>query len=114
MHVQEHVSQGSEHDCTRTCRLCPIPVVSCRLCVSPLCQMGNAALQTAGHPTLYTVRKLEDWVSNSIYRWRLRQVTHMCTCRLHCFSNTARPSGEGHLALHIYATAAALSIASEA
>ena len=91
----------------------PVPPV-CRLCVYPLSQMGNAALQTAGHPTLYTVRKLEDWVSNSIYRWRLRQVTHMCTCRLHCFSNTARPSGEGHLALHIYATAAALPIASEA
>eukprot|EP01052_Picozoa_sp_SAG31_P057189 SAG31_NODE_16787_length_696_cov_0.757119_1_plen_97_part_10 len=33
----------------------------------------NAAFVQQGLPPVYTVRKLEDWVSNSIYRWRVSQ-----------------------------------------
>lgn len=35
--------------------------------------MVNAGFVERGWQPLYTVRKLEDWVSNSIYRWRVSQ-----------------------------------------
>jgi hypothetical protein len=35
-----------------------------------LVQAVNAAFAAGGHDAVYTQRKLEDWVSNGIYRWR--------------------------------------------